>query len=163
MFSIYVETTVIGMVAGRNHPDWKLAARQELTREWWSTAAERYELLISQLVLDECLAGDPMAAEERMTLIRNIPLLKTSPEVDDLTAALLARKAVPETQPRDAFHIAIGAVRRVQYIVTWNFKHIANPTQQRKIAEVCNLFGLNVPVICTPEQLWEIENDSKPD
>lgn len=81
MYSIYVETSVIGMIACRNHSEVKLAARQEVTRKWWSTAAQRYELFISQLVVDECQAGDPTAAAERMNLIGSIQLLQTSQEV----------------------------------------------------------------------------------
>ena len=163
MDTVYIETTVVGNLAGRVHPDPNIAARQAVTRRWWVTAASRYRLLVSQLVLDECSSGDPTAAKERLDIIDGVELLNTSDAVEDLTDALLANGAVPTSQPRDAFHIAIAAVNGVEYIATWNFKHIANPTLQSRIASVCSDCGFEAPVICTPEQLWEAENDTDSD
>ena len=66
MDTVYIETTVIGNIAGRWHPDPAIAARQTLTRNWWATAPDRYALFISQLTVDECGDGDPEAAAERI-------------------------------------------------------------------------------------------------
>ena len=127
------------------------------------TAAKRYRLLASQLVIDECSAGDPTAAQERLVAINGMEMLDTSDAVEDLAEALVLNGAVPAAQPRDAFHIAIAAINGIQYLVTWNFKHIANPTLQNRIASVCRGSGFEPPVICTPEQLWEAENDPNSD
>jgi hypothetical protein len=160
METVYIETTVVGNIAGRVHPDPLIAARQTITQKWWLKAAERYRLFISELVLDECSRGDPLAANERLAAIQGVELLDTTPPAENLADALVANGAVPASQPRDAFHIAIAAVNGVQYLVTWNFKHIANPTLQNRIAAVCRGNGFDPPVICTPEQLLEAENDS---
>ena len=161
MDTIYVETTVVGSLAGRMHPDSLIAARQTATRTWWISASQKYRLLISELVIDECSAGDPTAAAERLAVIEGIDLLDASEEVENLADALVAHQAVPRSQPRDAFHIAIAAVHGIQYIVTWNFKHILNPTLQNRIAAVCRDCGFEPPVICTPEQLLEAESDEQ--
>jgi predicted nucleic acid-binding protein len=145
------------------HPDPLLAARQAVTRKWWATAGQVYRLLASELVIDECLAGDPAAADERLAAIDHVELLDATAAVEDLAAALVARKALPASQPRDAFHIAIAAVNGVRYLVTWNFKHIANPTLQSKIASVCRDHGFEPPVICTPEQLLEAQDVANSD
>ena len=163
MDTVYIETTVVGNIAGRLHPDPLVAARQTVTRKWWATAGEIYRLLASELVIDECSAGDPTAIKERLIAIDGVELLDTSDAVEDLADALVANGAVPASQPRDAYHIAIAAVNGVQYLVTWNFKHIANPTLQSRIASVCRDNGFEPPVICTPEQLLEAENDSDSD
>jgi predicted nucleic acid-binding protein len=163
MDTVYIETTVVGNIAGRLHPDPLIAARQTVTRKWWTTAAQRYRLLASQLVIDECDAGDPTAANERLTAIQGIQLLDTSDAVEDLADTLVANGAVSPSHPRDAFHIAIAAVHGVQYLATWNLKHIANPTLQIKIASVCRDHGFEPPVICTPEQLLEAENGPNTD
>lgn len=160
MDSVYLETTVVGNIAGRLHPDLTIAARQRLTRNWWATAAARYELFISQVTVDECAAGDPDAASERLEVIRSLPLLDETDAVEDLAALLIARLAIPEPQPRDALHIAIATVHGVQFIATWNFKHILNPHLQTKIADTCYEAGYLPPVICTPEQLKESEDES---
>lgn len=153
MDTIYVETTVVGNLAGRVHPDPMVAARQAATRRWWATAASQYRLLISQIVLDECAGGDPAAARERLAEIDSLPVLRITPEVRDLTVALMSSGAMPATEPRDALHVAVAAVHGVQYLVTWNFKHIANATLRERIESVCRDAGCEPPIICTPEEL----------
>ncbi len=163
MDTVYIETTVIGNIAGRLHPHPTIAARQKITRDWWAMAAARYSLFVSQLTIDECGAGDPDAAFERLDVIRDLPLLDESEAAERLAQRLIARLAVPASQPRDALHIATAAVHGVQFIATWNFKHILNPHLQIKIADTCREGGYVPPVICTPEQLMETEDDPGPD
>jgi len=160
MDSVYLETTVVGNIVGRLHPDPKIAARQQITREWWTTAAKRYDLYVSEITIEECGDGDPDAAKERLDLVKNIDLIETSPEAEELAELFVNRLAVPASQPRDALHIAIATVNAVQFIVTWNFKHILNPHLQTKIANACREGGYEPPVICTPQQLLETEDDS---
>jgi len=160
METVYIETTVVGNIAGRLHPNPAIAARQQLTRDWWANAPNRYQLLVSQLTLDECGDGDPGAATERLNVLHGIPLLDESEDAENLADLLIARLAVPSSQPRDALHIATAAVHGVQFIVTWNFKHILNPHLQQQIADTCREAGYIPPVICTPEQLVETEDDS---
>ena len=107
MDTVYVETTVVGSLAGRMHPDPLIAARQTATRTWWISASQKYRLLVSELVIDECSAGDPTAAAERLAEIEGIDLLDASEDVEILADALVAHQAVPRSQPRDAFHIAM--------------------------------------------------------
>ncbi|NQT11604.1 MAG: type II toxin-antitoxin system VapC family toxin, partial [Planctomycetes bacterium] len=123
MASVYIETTIVGHVPGRVHPDPFVAARQQATRDWWRGEAPRYELFISQLVLEECSEGDPSAAAERLEVVKDLDLLEASDEVDDLADALISEKAVPISEPRDAFHIAIAVVNGVDYLLTWHCKH----------------------------------------
>jgi hypothetical protein len=157
---VYVETTVVGNIAGRLHPNPDISWRQRITREWWSTATDRYMLVTSKLTLDECGDGDPFAAAERLEIVRGIPLLDESAVAEALASLLIQRMAVPATEPRDALHIATAAVNGVQFIATWNFKHILNPHLQAKIADSCREAGFIPPIICTPEQLRVTENDS---
>jgi len=160
MNTVYIETTVIGNIAGRTHPDPVVSARQRVTRDWWSNAPQRYRLFTSQVTLDECSDGDADAAAERLEITRCVELLDTTDEAKTLARALMDRRAIPASQPRDALHIAVAAAHRVEFIVTWNFKHILNPHLQAKIADVCRDEGFRPPVICTPQQLLESEDDS---
>ncbi|MEO8271021.1 MAG: type II toxin-antitoxin system VapC family toxin [Aureliella sp.] len=160
MQSVYLETTVIGNIAGRLHPDPLMAARQSKTRTWWQTASVRYELFLSDLVIDECSAGDPTAAQERLAVANGISLLEASLDAERLAAALLNGKAVPKSEPRDATHIAIAAVSGINFLATWNFKHILNPETQHLIDSICRYSGFEPSTICTPEQLLEAFNDS---
>jgi hypothetical protein len=102
----------------------------------------------------------PRCRGERLEIIRPVELLDTTDEAKALALALISGLAVPASQPRDALHISIAAVHGVEVIVMWNFKHILNPHLQTKIAEVCRDEGYRPPVICTPQQLLESQDDS---
>ncbi|MEX1041787.1 MAG: type II toxin-antitoxin system VapC family toxin [Pirellulaceae bacterium] len=157
---VYVETTVVGNIAGRLHPNPDIASRQRITRQWWKTATSRYRLVTSQVTVDECGDGDPSAAAERLEILEGIPLLDESADAEMLAELLISRKAVPASEPRDALHIATASMNGVQFIATWNFKHILNPHLQARIAGTCREAGYVPPVICTPEQLKATEDDS---
>lgn len=160
MQSVYVETTVIGNIAGRLHPDPLVAARQTFTRRWWDTASSRYELFVSDLVTDECSAGDSDAAAERLAVLAGLPLLESPDAAKLLSESLISGHAVPKTEPRDATHIAIAAVNGIEFLATWNFKHILNPSTQHLIDAICRDSGYEPATICTPEQMLEAFDDS---
>ena len=153
--TVYIETTVIGHAVGRIRSDLVSAARQAITRDWWPTASDHFELRLSQLVVDECAAGDPEAAAERLTLLEGISLLQVPPEAGDLARLLVDRRAVPVSEPRDALHIATAAFHGVDFLTTWNFRHIANAVMMERIYEVCREGGYTSAAICTPEQLMK--------
>lgn len=160
MESVYLETTVIGHIAGRLHPAASVLVRQQTTREWWYSAARRYRLFVSDLVLVECGDGDSEAARERLSIIDGIDILRTTDAANELAASLIAAHAVANTEPRDALHIAIAAINGIDYLATWNFKHIMNPSTQHLIDATCRGAGIECATICTPEQLLVTYDDS---
>ena len=80
--TVYLETTVISYLAATPSRDIVVAAHQQITRDWWDRR-DRFELLISQAVLDEASRGDADAAARRMALLATIPVLTVSDEVID--------------------------------------------------------------------------------
>jgi hypothetical protein len=110
-------------------------------------------MLVSQLVRDECSGGDPAAAKERLDVVDPLEMLEINDEVQELADKLTVSGAIPPSEPRDALHIAIAAYYGVEYLVTWNFKHIANAALRGRIEAVCRDAGFEPPVICTPEEL----------
>lgn len=151
--TVYIETTVIGHLAARLQPDPIVAGRQLVSREWWKHAHERYQLFISDLVIEECNAGDHAAATERRAFLQGIESLRPSDGAKKLAANLIAELAIPASEPRDASHISIAATNGVEYLLTWNFKHIANATTRDLIERTCRRFGCEPPKICTPDEL----------
>ena len=125
------------------------------TREWWPIATTRYRLFASRLVIDECSAGDHGAATERLAVIDSLEFVTASADTDKLAAALIAGHAIPETEPRDAAHISLAAIHGIEYLVTWNFKHIANAMTRSAIEIICRDTGYEPPIICTPDELTE--------
>ena len=132
-----------------------MAANQEATRSWWDTSRFKFDIFISALVLDEASSGDLAAAQRRMEIIREIPALDVSILAEELAAHLLAASALPEKAKADALHIAIATVHGIDYLLTWNCKHIANATKRLKIESICRSSGYEPSIICTPLELME--------
>lgn len=151
----YIETTVIGHLVGRIVSDPIVAGRQAVTRQWWPSAVKKYRLFVSKVVADECAAGDADVAKERLEALSSLEFIASSPSVDELARKLIDESAVPETEPRDAVHISLAAVNGLEYLVSWNFKHIVNPTTRSAIERVCEDAGFAPPMICTPDELME--------
>ncbi len=88
-------------------------------------------------------------------MIANATLLQTSPEVEALADALIAQKSVPAKARLDALHIAVCAIHSVDYLLTWNCKHIANAQTMHLIENTCAELGYACPRLCTPLELLE--------
>jgi len=152
---LYVETSVISYLTARPSRDVISLGHQQLTREWWEQATREFELYASRLVVAEAQLGDPAAAEARLAVLEPIVLLAETAESRTLARKLLAAGGLPNKAASDALHIAVAAVHGMDYLVTWNCKHIANARMLRFVAETCRAEGFEVPVICTPEELAE--------
>ncbi len=153
--SVYVETSVVSYLTARPSRDVVVAAYQEVTREWWRSAPGEFVLYVSALVISEARTGDPEAVRARLDILATLPLLDATGPAVELTEKLLDRGAVPRNAAEDAAHIAIAAANGVDYLVTWNFRHIANATMRSRIEDVCRRSGYGPPVICTPSELVE--------
>ena len=150
---VYLETSFISYLTARPSRTIIGAAHQEITREWWSRKRATFELRISELVVRECAAGDPEAAQRRLDAITGIGRLEINEQVEQIAFGLVQRGLIPPQVAEDALHIAIAAAHGADFILTWNFKHIANPMMQRRIAGFLNEINLPLPFICTPEEL----------
>ncbi len=143
---VYIETSVISYLTARPSRTILGAARQQLTQAWWKQRAD-YDLLISQAVWQECAAGDAEAAGRRLAA------LEVTEEMIILAEELTVRQIIPAKAIEDALHIAVATLHRVDFLLTWNCRHIANPVIQEGIAEYLEEQGLILPIICTPEEL----------
>jgi hypothetical protein len=153
---VYLETSIFGYLVGwLNQRDLFVASNQQLTRDWWTTRRHEFELLASQTVIDEIREGDPDRAADRLALIREVAILGLTPEATALSEALLLRSGIPSKASIDALHIAIAATNRLDYLLTWNCKHIANARILPVVYSVCRTAGYDPPLICTPQQLIE--------
>lgn len=149
---VYVETTVISYLTAFPSRDLIVAAHQQLTAEWWQRR-HRFELFVSEAVIEEALGGDPGAAALRAATLEGIPVLDAGPAVANLARVLLAQHALPSKAAFDALHIAIAAVNGMDFLLTWNCKHIANAATRRTIERACVSAGFTPPAMCTPEEL----------
>jgi len=155
MPSVYLETTIPSYLAAYPSRDLVIAAHQQITHDWWRTAADRFDLYISQAVLDEIEAGDPVAAVRRLEIVEGLPMLSFSDEVNSLVAAYDDRLGLVGRARADLLHIAFAVAYESDYLVTWNCRHLANGETIRRLARANVELGRLTPVIVTPEELLE--------
>ena len=161
MDTVYIETSVVSYLRQRPSSQVVMAAHQLLTHKWWDTERTNYELVVSQYVLDEASAGNPTLAAERLQLLDGIPLLPDAPEITRIADEIMSRAILPAKAQVDALHIATVAHHRIQYLLTWNCKHIANAKILPRIHQVLTDAGVPIPVICTPEELLGDDSETE--
>jgi hypothetical protein len=150
---IYIETSIVSYLTSRSSRDLVTAARQQLTAEWWESKKKEYALFISQAVVSEASDGDQHAAQKRLSITKKIPLLDVTEEAIELAEFLVKKTPFPEKASIDALHIAIACVHEMDFILTWNFKHIANAAIRSKLEVITHSKKRRLPIICTPEEL----------
>lgn len=151
---VYIETSIPSYLTAWRSRDLVVAGNQETTREWWDRRND-FELYISEFVLQEVSNGDPRAAAHRLKALEDIPEIEITEQVAVIAEKLLGEAALPSKARVDALHIATAAIGGMDYLLTWNCTHIANPAFRFKIETVIRSFGYEPPIICTPQELLE--------
>ena len=153
---LYIETSIISYLTARMSRDLVTAARQQTTQEWWEYERHRYDLFVSEAVVVEAERGNANAAQRRLAALIGLPEVSLTSEASALAKALLEPGPIPNKAALDATHIAAATLGGADYLLTWNFKHLANAVLRKRIDAVCRLNGYEPPVICTPEELLEL-------
>lgn len=153
METVYIETTILSYLVSRPSRDIIVAARQELTREWWKYSRPGFDCVISQIVLDEISAGDPEHAAKRLERANTLSAIAVTPVCQKLAQKYLVRGYIPKSEIRDALHIAVAVIWKVDYLLTWNCKYIANAHSLRQLRKFSESQGHEFPQVCTPEEL----------
>ena len=153
METVYLETTFISYLVARPSRDLIVAGHQQITPEWWAKRQSEFECRVSQVVVDEASVGDPAEVQMRLAIIGGLPALDVTADATALAKGIMAAGILPPHVVRDAAHVAVAAVHAVDYLLTWNCKHLANAQIARRIARVCENLGHRMPIICTPEEL----------
>ena len=150
---VYLETTIPSLLTAWPSRDLIIAADQQVTKEWWRTRRHDFELFVSQVVLDEAAEGDKAAAAARLAEIRGLPILEVNGEVERVARAVLKSGMIPIKASNDALHLAVAAVHRMRFLLTWNCRHLANAAIGGQLSAACREAGFEMPVICTPKEL----------
>ena len=161
--SIFIETTIPSYYVARPSRNLLQFARQELTREWWDDQRHEFDLFTSQLVLDEASEGEPAKVSERLELLAGLELLDLNEQVEALAAELIGHRILPATAIRDASHLAAAGVHDMDFLLTWNCRHIANPFIADRLQSCFSGMGVHLPIICTPEQFISDDDNDAPD
>ena len=158
---VYIETSVISYLVGRPSRNMLVAAWQQATQEWWDEQRSRFDLFTSQIVLAEVGRGDPQLAQRRTEKLEGIPDLEVTDGVIALAQRLVGDGALPPGAVADAMHVAVAAVHDMDYLLTWNCRHLDNAERKPLVRSVCAVVGYRCPEICTPQELMgEQENEN---
>jgi hypothetical protein len=152
---VYLETSFISHVTARPSSDPLNAAKQQSSRKWWEDCRERFTLVASPTVYEECKEGEPGMAEKRLNMLDDyVILLPQIPAILELAKRFLEPYGpIPRKAEADAVHIASASSFGCEFLLTWNFKHIANAMIKRRVERILEEHGYRSPVICTPDEL----------
>ena len=153
MKRVYVETSIVSYLTGRPSRNLLALAWREVTVEWWEQRRSQFEVFVSELVWEEAGRGDREAAQERLKRLEGIPLLATTASAVALAKKLIEEGALPAKAMGDALHISLCAVHQIDYLLTWNFRHLDNAELKPLVRAVCLSNSHPCPEICTPQEL----------
>lgn len=157
---VNVETTIASYLTARPSSDVLAAAWQKATKDWWEVQRFRFDLYTSDLTMEEAGQGNPEAASRRVEVLSTIPVLEATDSIVSLAEALLAAGALPSTARGDALHVAVASVHGMDYLLTWNFRHLDNAEKKPAIRGVVVTQGYGMPEICTPiELMGDVSDD----
>jgi hypothetical protein len=154
---LYLETTIPSYLVARPSSNLRLLAEQQATNEWWNLWRHEYDLFISEAVVLEVSRGDAAFAAARLAALRGMAVLRDTPLAVELARRLLDEAIIPPKAADDATHLGLAAAHGLDYLLTWNCRHINNPTLRRRIERACAECGLECPVICSPVELMKGE------
>lgn len=123
------------------------------TREWWDGGCSGFDLVTSTESLNEAAEGDPEMAKAPLEMLRGLRILPVTEAAAGLARTLVVSGLVPAVASPDAVHVALASVHQIDFRVTWNFKHIANPHTRERMRTRINASGYRMPVMCNPEEL----------
>jgi hypothetical protein len=156
---VYVETSVVSYLAARPSRNELIRVQQRLTRQWWRNDRKRYEIVASRLVVSEASAGNSAEAVKRLKLLDTLQILENTNAATAFAELLLQRGILPQKAAADALHLAIAVVNKVDFLLTWNCKHLANANIRKTIDKACQSASYPSVAICTPAELNEMKYD----
>ena len=157
--TLYLETTVPSYYVARPSTDMIILTHQHITQEWWDTQLQDYEAFVSEVVYDEIRRGDAGASRRRLEVISGFPMLIVSDEAGKLAQVYLDELPLPRKALADALHLAVASTNGMDYLLTWNCRHIARGSVKRLLPAVNAAHGFSSPTICTPEELMYEDQD----
>ena len=134
---VYVETTVVSYLAAWPSRDVVVAGHQQVTHDWWKSRKSRFHVLASELVVQEANAGDEEAARHRLEVLAGLDLLEISLDALALARRLVESGTIPQEAADDAMHLAIAAVNGIEYLATWNCRHLATDLPRQVQTGLC--------------------------
>lgn len=155
MYNVYVETSIPSYLAGNKTSDIIILGHRQIALEWWRNKRRNYNLFISDVVIEEISAGNPVFSKKRLESLSEIPILAYNTRIEAIASKYMKHFALPGKLLRDVFHIAYCVHYEIDFLLTWNCKHLANAHIKLELARLNSRLGFKTPEICTPEELLD--------
>lgn len=156
MPSVYVETTVPTYYhETRSSP--QIAAWRDVTRQWWDRHRRRYDLYTSRLVLAELARAAAPKGGRARSLLKGVAVLDEPPGLEQVVVYYIEQKLMPAEAGGDAVDLALASMHLMDFLLTWNCRHLANANKIQHMAVLNVRLRLHLPVITTPLTLMPEE------
>ena len=156
MARVYLETSFVSACV-TNRDDTASVYRRQVSAEWWKGQRGKHDLFVAEEVVAELSHPDFRHRTDATALIRGIPLLPVTEEVRGLARIFVREKVMPGPVAGDAVHVAIATGHGMDYMLTWNVRHLANVNKLEHLRIICRRVGFLPPQIVTPDILWDYE------
>mgnify|MGYP001603240787 CR=1 FL=1 len=145
---IYLDTSVISAIFDSRNRE-----RAFLTRLFWQQRVQ-YQVFVSDLVLTEIRRTSASKLRRQMEeLIARLALARITNDVESLAKDYISHGAIPDEYPEDAYHIAIAVINEMDFLLSWNFRHIVRQRTREIVKMVNGRHGLRHVEILTPAEL----------
>ncbi len=158
METVYIETSIVSFLVATRSRDVAIAGQQQITRDWWKLRRPLFQCVTSDETLREASRGDAAQAQLRVSALTGMATFWVTEEAENLAAQLLRTGALPVAARSDAVHLAVASVAHIDYLLTWNCRHLANAQILRRLGREASGQGWKLPLVCTP---WELMGDSR--
>jgi hypothetical protein len=155
--TVYIETTIPSYYFDEREA---LAVQCARTREWWDKERAGYECFTSPEVMAELDDGDYPHQQDCLALVQNVPMLGGNPQITRIADVYWAEQLMPLPPCSDAIHLAFASYYRIDFLLTWNIRHLANVRKEQHLCAVNNRLRLHVPRLVTPELLRPLEDET---
>jgi predicted nucleic acid-binding protein len=150
--SVYLDTTIFSYLVDERE---SIRNFIDVTKEWWETQRENYDTYLSIETLAELREGDYPRKEKATRLAETIEVLPRVYEIEEIAEIYIKNYLMPNDLRGDAIHLAYASVYKIDFLMTWNCKHLANANKRLHIRKINTKLGLFIPDIITPLELFE--------
>lgn len=152
---VYLDTNIFSAYWHEGR-DIAAAARRLHTREWWEQERRHFVVYVSVTTINELRAGSFRRQADCVKMAEALPCLPMTRKARHVLDALLESRLIPDTKPGDALQMAVSTAHEVDYLLTWNYAHLANPISQERLEAICRSLRLRAPLLVSPESIAQV-------
>ncbi len=151
---VYIETSIPSFFY-ETREEAQFVAMRQWTQDWWENEKCHYQCVTSDAVINELEMGEHPKQKEKLSLLSEVDLLEINHSIEEIVEVYLAHYLMPKNDLGDALHLAIASYYKIDFLLTWNCKHLANANKWAHIRRINERLNLFTPALVTPNQLTE--------